>query len=288
MRRGERSVFPTEGDFLLRAQILNAGVGMARDAAYCWHGLKRGQSEFCIFQLTLSGAGELVYRGEVLSVPPGSAMLLRVPEDHEYRYPAGSKCPWKFLFLSVRGSEVMRLWSLAVRAAGPIIALAENSPLLEAAARSCRYVLQTQELDPGRASVLAYEMGVRVLAEAKGTAGGWSSPAAGRPHSAAIAAAVRFCADHLADPIGVEEMAAAAGLSRYHFSREFRRMEQTSPGRFLLWQRLRRAAELLCKTELPIAEVARRSGFADVSYFGRAFARHYSLTPLAFRKSGVY
>lgn len=288
LRPKERSIFPDDGDYLLQAQMMNAGVGVARNKLYRWNGLKRGQSEFCIFQFTISGCGELIHRGRVFSVPPGSAMLLRVPEDHEYRYPTGALQPWKFLYVSLRGSEVMRLWLLAARMGGPVLRIEEGSEVLVAALEMFRYVADSKRLDSLRTSVLAYELAVRVLglvrngtADPRGAGGQQSRPKA-------VAAAIRYGLEHLDQPIGVEQMARAAGLSRFHFSREFRRSEQISPGRFLLWQRLRKAAELLLESDQPVAEVARQCGFSDVSYFGRAFARHYSLTPLAFRKSGVY
>ncbi len=51
------------------------------------------------------------------------------------------------------------------------------------------------------------------------------------------------------EPLGVEEMAAAAGLSRAHFSREFRRAFGESPHGYLLTRRLERAAALLRNTD---------------------------------------
>src|SRR3954463_12219444 len=57
------------------------------------------------------------------------------------------------------------------------------------------------------------------------------------------------------EPLGVEEMAAAGGLSRAPFSREFRRAFGESPHGYLLTRRLERAAALLRNTDRSVAEV---------------------------------
>ena len=57
------------------------------------------------------------------------------------------------------------------------------------------------------------------------------------------------------EPLGVDDMAAAAGLSRAHFSREFRREFGESPHVYLLTRRLERAAALLRNTDRSVAEI---------------------------------
>ena len=58
-----------------------------------------------------------------------------------------------------------------------------------------------------------------------------------------------------AEPLGVEDMAAVAGLSRAHFSREFRREFGESPHQYLLTRRMERAAWLLRATDRSVADV---------------------------------
>src|ERR1700760_266612 len=90
---------------------------------------------------------------------------------------------------------------------------------------------------------------------------------------------------HYAEPIGVEEMAAAAGLSRAHFSREFRRVFGESPGGYLLTRRLERAAALLRTTDHSVAEVCLEVGLTSVGSFTTSFKRTFGRTPTAYRDS---
>src|SRR3954451_3003036 len=57
------------------------------------------------------------------------------------------------------------------------------------------------------------------------------------------------------DPLDVDDLARAAGLSRAHFSREFRRAFGESPHAYLLTRRLERAAALLRTTDHSVAEI---------------------------------
>src|SRR5215475_4257263 len=74
-----------------------------------------------------------------------------------------------------------------------------------------------------------------------------------------------------ADPLGVDDMAAAAGLSRAHFSREFRRAFGESPHGYLLTRRLERAAALLRNTDRSVAEICLDVGLTSVGSFTTLF-----------------
>ena len=75
------------------------------------------------------------------------------------------------------------------------------------------------------------------------------------------------------DPLGVDDMAGAAGLSKAHFSREFRRAFGESPHHYLLSRRLERAAALLRMTDWSVAEVCFEVGLRSVGSFTTSFKR---------------
>jgi AraC-like DNA-binding protein len=86
-----------------------------------------------------------------------------------------------------------------------------------------------------------------------------------------------------AEPIGVDDMAAAAGLSRAHFSREFRRAFGDSPHGYLLTRRLERAASLLRITDRSVAEICLDVGLTSVGSFTTSFTRMFGASPTAYR-----
>src|SRR3989440_3666994 len=87
------------------------------------------------------------------------------------------------------------------------------------------------------------------------------------------------------EPLGVDDMARAAGLSRAHFSREFRRAFGESPHAYLLTRRLERAASLLRMTDRSVAEICFTVGLQSLGSFTTSFKSVYRLTPTAYRAS---
>jgi AraC-like DNA-binding protein len=85
------------------------------------------------------------------------------------------------------------------------------------------------------------------------------------------------------EPLGVGDLAAAAGLSRAHFSREFRRAFGESPHAYLLTRRLERAAALLRTTDRSVAEICFAVGLRSVGSFTSSFTRAYGIPPSAYR-----
>src|SRR6266540_3428892 len=85
------------------------------------------------------------------------------------------------------------------------------------------------------------------------------------------------------DPLDVDDLARAAGLSRAHFSREFRRAFGESPHAYLLTRRLERAAALLRTTDRSVADICFSVGLQSVGSFTSSFGRMYGLSPTAYR-----
>src|SRR5881275_1796476 len=86
-----------------------------------------------------------------------------------------------------------------------------------------------------------------------------------------------------AEPLDVDDLARAAGLSRAHFSREFRRTFGESPHAYLLTRRLERAAALLRTTDHSVAEICFSVGLKSVGSFTTSFTRTYGMSPTAYR-----
>ena len=86
-----------------------------------------------------------------------------------------------------------------------------------------------------------------------------------------------------AEPLGVEDLASAAGLSPAHFSREFRAAFGESPHGYLLTRRLERAAALLLTTDRSVAEICFEVGLSSVGSFTTSFTRTFGVSPTAYR-----
>lgn len=87
-------------------------------------------------------------------------------------------------------------------------------------------------------------------------------------------------------PLLLEEVAADQGVSVRHFRRLFRQSYGLSPHQFVVHRRIRLACDLLEKTDLPLAEVALRCGFADQGHLGRQFKKSLGCPPGLYRSRG--
>jgi AraC-like DNA-binding protein len=85
------------------------------------------------------------------------------------------------------------------------------------------------------------------------------------------------------EPLRVRDMARAAGLSRAHFSQEFRRAFGESPHGYLLTRRLERAAALLRMTDRSVADVCICVGLQSIGSFTTSFTRTYGMSPTVYR-----
>jgi AraC-like DNA-binding protein len=94
-----------------------------------------------------------------------------------------------------------------------------------------------------------------------------------------------YVEEHLSENIELETLADIAGLSKWHFARAFKQSVGTPPHFYLVQRRLERAQELLAETDLPLAQIALKSGFSDQSHFSRCFRTLLGLTPRSFRRS---
>ena len=98
-------------------------------------------------------------------------------------------------------------------------------------------------------------------------------------------AARRVIDERFAEPLVVQYVARAAGLSLYHFIREFRRTFGCTPGRYLRERRLTRARQLLAVSDLPVTDVCFAVGFESLGSFCTLFRKSEGTTPAAYRAS---
>jgi AraC-like DNA-binding protein len=85
------------------------------------------------------------------------------------------------------------------------------------------------------------------------------------------------------EPLSVDDMARAAGLSRAHFSREFRAAFGESPHAYLLTRRLERAAALLRMTDRSVSDICFSVGLQSVGSFTTSFKGLFGVSPTTYR-----
>ncbi|HEV2547757.1 MAG TPA: AraC family transcriptional regulator [Stellaceae bacterium] len=98
-----------------------------------------------------------------------------------------------------------------------------------------------------------------------------------------ISRALHLSEQAFSDPLTLDQLAAAASMSKYHFLRSFRRIVGMTPYRYLLGLRLRHAAVRLAQSSAPVSAIAFDTGFGDLSTFNARFRRHFGASPSRYR-----
>ena len=259
----------------LRMHLVYCGREIV-DAGYCNYGLRRGaKSPMLIWQYTLKGCGRIRLGDHEYDVPPGYCFLAQVPEDHCYYIP-DDQPSWEFIYIVCGGEEAARLGA-ELRRNGSVFAIPEDSDVVRTARAIIDEARSSGLDDIYRDSLLAYDFMMKLFQ---------LNITCRAPNSLEVAVLAKsrsYCADHMAEPITVGDLARATGYSRWHFSRIFTRVYGKNPHQFIIEQKLNNALTLLKTSPLPLKTVGDRCGFEDTSYFCKVFKKYYGTTPDRFR-----
>jgi len=265
----------------LHSMLTSCGHSKKNSTDYNWHGLKRGRTEFVLWQYTVSGLGRLDYEGKSFELTPGMAILLHIPHDHQYYFPQESK-GWEFLYVCFCGREVLRICREIENKAGPVNEFKMTGSTLNTSINILKMAFAGQITSPYLSSSQAYQLSMSLTDDlmpersAKGEIPEF------------ISKVNEFCRDNPDNDFDVGDLARISGYSRYHFTRLFTSSRGISPGAFIRELRLNRAVKLLQTEKLQVKEVSSICGFEDTSYFCKAFRKAYGVSPAKFRNSGMY
>lgn len=101
----------------------------------------------------------------------------------------------------------------------------------------------------------------------------------------ALVEALKFIRGAAGRPVLVDEVAAAAGVSRRVLERRFAAQLRASPADYLRRARLERSKAFLSETDMPIPEVAAAAGYGSPEYLAQAFREEMGTTPLRYRRA---
>jgi AraC family transcriptional regulator len=160
-----------------------------------------------------------------------------------------------------------------------------SAPSLPPSPKALPIIAQMEALSCASSSPRSEELALRLIERVIALmSGNRQIPAAptGR-ETRRVIEAIRLVESDAARPLELKEMAAIAGMSKYHFLRVFRRLTGMTPHRYLISARLRRAALALASSRRPVIGVALDAGFGDLSTFNRTFRAVFGLTPTQYR-----
>ncbi|GBF73610.1 AraC family transcriptional regulator [Paenibacillus sp. 598K] len=244
------------------------------------------------YQITLvtSGACHFSYENRKLRLGAGEGLLLLPSDLHNFHLEDGSGV----LVLIANDVDGAMISKPSDAGGGPMripfdtglartwldaAFLCERSDLLAAQETESLMLHQLQQLLHGGSSTLSAEP-QRAGSGGMTAVGRPALPGRADPH---VARALEYIHDRFREPISVEEIAAVALQSRYHFIRTFKAATGMTPYHYVLHLRLAESLRLLRQTRSTVTEISLQLGFSTPSQLYRMFDRYVQVTPEQYR-----
>jgi len=262
------------------AGIYALGKEKQNSNSYSWDGLNRSEQDIIVFQYTLKGFGKIRIGQHVNELYPGDAFFIEIPSDHEYFLPNDSES-WEFIYITLFGVEVFHCYEKVTKEIGHVLNLDIYSPPIQSIFNILGQVANQQMNDSYAASALAYDFLMKLYATVFHVKQEDALPLA-------ITKAIAFMDNNYPTSISLDDVVAASGLSKYHFTRLFHAKINSTPIQYLTKLRISKAMELLKNEQLTIEVIALKVGFSNGNYFTKVFRSYLGVAPSTFRNNKTF
>jgi two-component system response regulator YesN len=106
-----------------------------------------------------------------------------------------------------------------------------------------------------------------------------------KAHESVVEKVKQFIVDHLGEELNRESIASRFFLHPDYLNRLFKRETGLSMTEYLLIERMRMAAELLRKTDMPVTDIALQVSYSNVSHFAKLFKKQFGVNPNEYRQA---
>ncbi len=100
-----------------------------------------------------------------------------------------------------------------------------------------------------------------------------------------VAQVLEYMQAHYMEPLSLDQLAALACVSPFHFVQLFKKSVGVTPHRYLIKIRMDAAADMLTGTDSSVLEVAQACGYQNAAHFSAAFQKHFVQSPSAYRRN---
>lgn len=257
-------------------QLFATGYQEETESAYYWDGMKRIDGPLYLFQYTVSGFGHFRLGEKTHEIHPGTAFLAEIPGDHHYCLPHASS-HWTFYFVLFRQQHLQELWTELLQTVGVTPSFERSSAVVRSLQSLYAEAHGNRIQNSFQASSLIYRFMMDLLQSStvqKQEKANW-------PLQIKQAAAYMESEFHRLQSL--DDVAGAAGLSKYYFTRMFTKTTGISPMDYVTKLRIEKAVQLLRSSPLSVEEIAYAVGYTSGSYFSKVFRSRVGFPPADFR-----
>lgn len=227
-----------------------------------------------ILTYTLSGEGYMAVGGAEYRIGPGDIAMIKGGSPHQYGTRKGHV--WNFVWAHFMPGEQRFQWEkLPETDKGLVLMPIAGSPLQKRIYRAFKRVIRDSRQEDAYANELCNNALNEVLL--------LLSQSQSKPVDPRVAEVMHLMTAKMSEPLQIEDMAGAVGLSASRLSHLFKEETGRSVVDMLIHMRLRQAALLLEHSARTASEIAQDVGFRNYNHFTNQFKAHYGSTPVSFR-----
>lgn len=262
------------------AGLYSIGYELQQEHSYQWNGLKRNENNIFIFQYTLKGQGAIRIKDRIFTLNAGDAFFVQVPSDHKYYLPQGSN-EWEFIYFTVFGDEASRLFHNITTNHGHTFKLPLHSEPIKHIYKTLETIETTGITNSYIGSTAAYTFIMKCIE--------YFEYSIKRPNDypISIAKATQYIEKNFKQDITLEDIVEISNLSKYHFTRQFKKYVNETPINYLTNIRINNALPYLSQNNVSIDWIAQEVGFRSTNYFSKVFKKKIGISPSQYRKDTI-
>lgn len=230
------------------------------------------------FIYILSGKGTFHCGQEVVQLAAGEGILHHMQHAHGYR--ANPSDPYRMLYVVFQGRDMERTWEAWFHR--PYVyfdSLSTDEPCV----KSLRFIIEhMSSMDAQKEATMSIRL-YQLLVELhmRGQSDGKDR---GQIKPESIENGRLYLEQYYTDDATIHRAAQRAGLSYFHFIRQFKRYYSITPKEYVTRIRISHAKQLLLHTDLPMFHIAEQAGFGSYNSFLTMFLAYEEVSPTYYRK----
>lgn len=230
-----------------------------------------------VIHIVVDGKGTLEKNGVQWKIRKDQMFILF--PDEETTYEADKESPWHYLWIGFHGEEAETLVTMMGLAKDtPVIAFPET----ERAEHIIKAMLTYKSLTPEghlKRKACMYML-LSEMIKAHDAEKSYESPAG---YISYAQYAARYINNHFFEKIRIQDLAKHIGISRSYLVKLMKQETGMSPQEYLIETRMRRASDLLSRSNDPVRSVASECGYDDALAFSKVFKSRFGLNPSEYR-----
>jgi AraC family transcriptional regulator, arabinose operon regulatory protein len=241
------------------------------------HFMRRSEHDEHLMAYVTSGHGYLQIGDtidRIYEVGPGS--LWWIPPNVPHYYYASPDQPWSVYWAHIQKSEATTIYNLIGFEHQPVVRIGVSPDLVQGFERILHGLREQQDsisvLASASASLRAWLCDVAVILEKQCL-----------QQASLVDKANKVFEQRLGQKFSLDDIAAEFNLSKFHFSRKYKKLTGKSPASAFMEYKINYACELLRHNKKTISQISYQLGFSDETYFTKVFTKHIGLTPSRYR-----